>query len=226
MEVGVTVADLPDTTRLPEPPHRLLRRAKGPGMALFAKVWRLQLHHRELVPATGPVILASNHIAVLDGPLLVGASPRHTYALAKQELFRGVVGRLLRMVGQIPVARGVADPGAVRRCVQVLARGDALGIFPEGERGAGDFSRIRPGVAYLAMLTGAPVVPVAMIGTRRSGGTPKQLPRRGSEVHVVFGAPLPVEPVPWPRHPAAVAQVSEELRRALLVHHEYALSLV
>ncbi|HZC25875.1 MAG TPA: lysophospholipid acyltransferase family protein, partial [Actinopolymorphaceae bacterium] len=115
--------------------------------------WSVRVHDRHHVPAGGPVILASNHAGVLDGPIVCGVVRRPVHALVKQEMFRGAVGGALRRLGQIPVDRFAVDVAAVKACLAVLDRGDALAIYPEGRRGAADFATMKPGVAYLALCT-------------------------------------------------------------------------
>jgi 1-acyl-sn-glycerol-3-phosphate acyltransferase len=173
------------------------------------------------------VILASNHIATMDGPLAVLMSPRHrTFALAKRELFRGALGEVLERSGQIPIRRdGVVDRTAIDRCIRVLRDGKALAIFPEGMRDTGEFRWIRSGAAYLAMVTGAPVVPVAMLGTRRSGDSPHSTARPGAQMHVVFGTPRHLPRIDWPRRQVDVRAASERLRVELAAHVRHAEAL-
>ncbi len=116
------------------------------------------------------MIFAANHIGVLDGPLLAIFAPRPVHALTKHEMFRGRTGRFLRRSGQIPLDRFAADPRAVRTALRVLRDGGAVGVFPEGTRGDGELHRFHHGAAYLALVSGAPVVPVILLGTREPGG--------------------------------------------------------
>ncbi|HMO12281.1 MAG TPA: lysophospholipid acyltransferase family protein, partial [Actinotalea sp.] len=138
---------------------------------------------RENLPSTGAVVIAANHVSVIDGPLLHGVVPRDTHLLVKREAFRGVVGAILRGAGQIPVDR-VTGRSALEAALAVLRRGGAVGIFPEGGRGDGAVQSVRAGVAWLAVHGGAPVVPVAILGTRRTGEgighlpAPRRPPRR------------------------------------------------
>ncbi|MGJ3509658.1 lysophospholipid acyltransferase family protein [Enemella sp. A6] len=178
-----------------------------------------------LVPPEGPALLAVNHLGVLDGPLAVITAPRPTIALAKADLFRGLVGRVLTSMGQIPVDRNTLDVGAIRRCLDVLERGYALTIFPEGRRATGDMTRLMGGITYLAMVTGAPIIPVTLLGTRLPGQTAKELPGRGARIHIEYGAPITDVPeLAWPRTRQSVAQwtgvladrLSAEVRRVEL----------
>ena len=217
MTSGVS-ADLPHTAHLPPAKEQGLRIFRHPVRWFVRGRWRVTLHGREHLPSTGPVILAANHIGLLDGPALVALTPRLTFAMAKNELFHGWAGWLLTYVGQIPVDRREVDRRAIDRAVQVLRAGDVLAVFPEGRRAGGEVARARGGAAYLALVTGAPIVPVAILGTREPGQTTDQLPRRGGPLHVVFGAPMQLPQLPWPRRRAVVAEWTETVRLRLAEH--------
>ncbi|PUA79358.1 1-acyl-sn-glycerol-3-phosphate acyltransferase [Nocardioides currus] len=161
--------------------------------------WDLHLHGTVRVPTAGPAIFASNHAGWLDGPLLAIVSPRPVHALTKQEMFDGRLGAFLRGAGQIPLDRFGADPSAVKTCLRVLADGGAVGIFPEGTRGAGELEVFHHGVTYLALVSGAPVVPVTQVGTRLPGGRSSSLPPRGSRIDVSYGEAWRTTRTPWPR---------------------------
>ncbi|MDN5727642.1 MAG: 1-acyl-sn-glycerol-3-phosphate acyltransferase [Propionibacteriales bacterium] len=215
---AIRVPDLPDLADLPA-----LRTATVTGLSRIAagvlrRRWDVRLHGAEHVPTDGPVLVACNHLAVLDGLLAIALSPRPTYALAKQELFTGSLGRLLEATGQIPVQRRTVDKRAVRRCLQVLTSGGALAVFPEGVRGLGDFQHAFGGAAYLAMVTGAPIVPVAILGSREPGQTTKQMPRRGQPMHMVYGPPILIPQLSWPRRRTEVVTLTEDLRIQLAAH--------
>jgi 1-acyl-sn-glycerol-3-phosphate acyltransferase len=140
------------------------------------------------------------------------------HALTKREMFDGRTGHGLRAVGQIPLNRTGADPGAVKTCLRVLHDGGVVGIYPEGTRGAGEFHHIHAGVAYLALVSGAPVVPVVNFGTRALGGGMNSLPPRGGRIHFVYGAPVRVPQRRWPRTREQVRATSVLLHRELLAH--------
>lgn len=217
--VPLVSPDLPHTDPNPRPHRtRALRRVRRLGAFLFGRRWRITRHGLANIPPTGPVILAANHVGVIDGPLLVAMSPRTTFALAKSELFSGRLGSLLTWLGQIPIARHYVDTHAIRRSVHVLRSKHCLAIFPEGVRNRGDLTSIRGGAAYLAMVTGAPIVPVALLGTRQPGQSVKDLPEPGSALHIVYGEPIAISQVPWPRRKADVAVQTEYVRRRLQAH--------
>jgi 1-acyl-sn-glycerol-3-phosphate acyltransferase len=210
--------DLPHTAHLPVSKELGLRVMKPVAAAIIRSYWQVHLHGEENVPPTGAAILAANHIGILDGPVLVALTHRLTFALAKHELFTGLLGRFLAHVGQVSLNRRAIDTAAITRAIQILRAGDVLAVFPEGSRTGGEVTYARGGAAYLAMVTGAPVVPVAILGTREIGHTRGQLPRRRRPIHVVYGRPMAVPRSAWPRRKAAVAEWTELLRSRLAGH--------
>ncbi|MGA5080264.1 lysophospholipid acyltransferase family protein [Streptomyces griseoincarnatus] len=143
------------------------------------------------VPASGPVIFAVNHSHNIDGPMVMGVAPRPTHFLIKKEAFVGPLAPFLTGIGQLKVDRHSTDRTAIARALGVLKQGGVLGIFPEGTRGEGDFASIRAGLAYFAVRSGAPIVPVAVLGSSdRPGRLTKALPPLRSRVDVVFGDPF------------------------------------
>lgn len=202
--------------QLPQLDTRLLNVLRPGVDAALHRLFRVTEHGRDRLPE-GPCLLAVNHLSNLDGPLVV-ALLSHTCALAKDELYHGPLGWFLDHVGQIPVDRSIADVHAVKRCLQVLQSGYRLAVFPEAHRGEGNFTIFRPGVAYLGMVTGLPVVPVALFGTRPYAAHVSTLPARGDRVDVVYGRPIPMQRVPWPRRPAAVDAEARRLQ-ALCQQH-------
>jgi 1-acyl-sn-glycerol-3-phosphate acyltransferase len=190
------------------------------GRGLFRSGFDVRVHGSERVPSAGPVILASNHMGYVDGPLLFTVSPRPVHALVKREMFEGRMGSFLARAGQISVDRYEVDPAAVKACLRVLSDSKVVAIYPEGNRGLGDVARTKPGAAYLALVSGAPVVPVACLGTRDDGAGVSSLPKRGARLDAVFGEPVRFtdRPVPWPRRQAHVAEVQAEIHRLLAAH--------
>jgi 1-acyl-sn-glycerol-3-phosphate acyltransferase len=168
----------------------------GPLLAIFFRPWS---EGAENVPREGPAILAWNHLSFSDhffGPLPL---PRKVTFLAKSEYFtgRGVKGLIskafFRGVGQIPVDRsgGEASERALRTGLRVLGEGKLLGIYPEGTRTPdGRLYRGKTGVARLALESGAPVIPCAMIGTFELQPPGHVLPRLSIRPGVRFGKPL------------------------------------
>jgi glycerol-3-phosphate dehydrogenase (NAD(P)+) len=133
----------------------------------FLVYFRLQRIGREHLPRSGPLLLASNHRSFLD-PFVIGTLVRRpVYYMAKRELFeKRWQAVLLNALGAFPVDRGAGDSDAMDTARAILARGDCVVVFPEGTRmRPGPLGQPRRGVGRLALETGAPVVPVAVIGS-------------------------------------------------------------
>ncbi|QWK22222.1 lysophospholipid acyltransferase family protein [Thermus antranikianii] len=172
---------------------------------LYQALWylvRLLLHllfgfraeGEENVPREGPVILAANHLSVLD-PIVIGAGIRRPVSfLARSELFRlPFLSRLLPRLYAIPVERGQSDLSAIKGAIRALERGMAFGIFPEGTRSrTGKLQPFKTGVAAIALRTGSPVVPVAVVGTDQAWPVGRKLFRLRKAIRVIYGKPIPV----------------------------------
>jgi glycerol-3-phosphate dehydrogenase (NAD(P)+) len=170
--------------------------------------FRLRRLGREHIP-DGGVVLAANHRSFLD-PFAIGyCLPRPVYFVAKQELFRNpILGWLLNSMGAFPIRRGGSDEESMETALQLLDRGDAVVIFPEGTRiRAGSLGRPKRGVGRIALQSGAPVVPVAITGSERA--------RTGwlirpVKVHVRCGPPLTFPRVERPS-PFLAGEVTERI---------------
>ncbi|HEX9412199.1 MAG TPA: lysophospholipid acyltransferase family protein [Ktedonobacterales bacterium] len=136
---------------------------------LMPLVVRVRAEGVENIPTTGPVILTPNHIVMMDILAMSVPVPRHVHHMAKVELFRvPVLGGVIRYLGAFPVRRGESDRDALRMAFEVLAAGQVLVVFPEGHRSrTGRLAAGQPGVALIALRSGAPVVPVAISGTEQ-----------------------------------------------------------
>jgi 1-acyl-sn-glycerol-3-phosphate acyltransferase len=184
------------------------------GRFLARVVWNTSVVGREHVPADGPVLLAANHTGVIDGPILMGVAPRPTHVLVKEEMFVGPLGWLLRSAGQIPVDRD-GGRSALSTSLGVLRRGGVIGIFPEGNRGKGDATSARAGIAWLALNGHAPVVPVAVLGTRRTGESVNHVPWLRRRMVIEFGAPIVVERSAGETGREALLTANDAIRTAL-----------
>lgn len=177
--------------------------------------WKIE--GKDYVPGTGPLIIAPNHISFLDPPLVGCALERPSWFMAKAELFRvSLIGRFLSALRAFPVQRGAADRAALKRTLDLLARGEAVTLFPEGTRSqTGELGEPELGVGMLALRSGAPVVPMAILGTDAVMPLGVRWLRRG-RVRARFGKPLyfpPPEGKPGREEYAAVARrVMEEIR--------------
>jgi 1-acyl-sn-glycerol-3-phosphate acyltransferase len=167
----------------------------GPLLRVLFRPWVRGL---ENIPATGPVILASNHLSFSDSIFLPLQSRRPVVFLAKSEYFtgKGIKGALTRWffksTGQLPIDRsgGKASEASLNTGLSVLAQGQVLGIYPEGTRSPdGRLYRGRTGIARMVLEAKVPVVPVAMIDTEKVQPIGKRLPRI-RRIGIVVGTPL------------------------------------
>ncbi|GAA3292304.1 lysophospholipid acyltransferase family protein [Streptomyces cinereospinus] len=196
---------------------------------LLRLVFRPRIEGLEHVPASGAAIVAGNHLSFSDHFLMPAILRRRITFLAKAEYFTGpgVKGRLtaafFRSAGQIPVDRSGRDAGraAIREGLGVLAKGELLGVYPEGTRSHdGRLYKGKVGVAVMALTAGVPVVPCAMIGTFEAQPPGKVVPRI-RPVAIRFG-----EPLDFSRHAgmenekAVLRAVTDEIMYAVLALSE------
>jgi 1-acyl-sn-glycerol-3-phosphate acyltransferase len=157
-------------------------------------LYRIELTGAERIPAEGLAILAANHESLIDPFVLGTVTTRRIRYLAKAELWRNpLLARVMDAFGTFPVERGTGDSAALGRAARLLAEGEILGIFPQGTCLP---YRRRPymrGAARLALATGAPLVPVRMVGTERAlrpGRFRIGLPK----IRILVGEPIRVGP--------------------------------
>jgi len=166
--------------------YEVYRRTLTP---VLRAAYRLEVRGRERIPLAGPLVVAGNHDSVLDPFVVAAAVPRTIHFVGKSEFWRYAPLRWwLGTVGAIPVVRGGGDADAVAAAVAVLEAGEAVGIFPEG--GVGRKGPWLRGAARMALATGAPLLPVRLLDTRRALG-------RGSfgfpPLAALIGEPIAVE---------------------------------
>jgi 1-acyl-sn-glycerol-3-phosphate acyltransferase len=170
----------------PQESYRAYRLASLVVKPLMRFWFRMRVVGAEHVPPHGPVILAANHRSNVDPVLVASAIRRPVTFMAKSELFVGPLAWILRLIKQFPVHRGSIDREALRQSSAVVEAGGVLGLFPEGSRSDGTFTRIHPGLAYIVLRQPCPVVPVAIFGTERVGRRFGWLPL-ASPVRIVVG---------------------------------------
>jgi glycerol-3-phosphate dehydrogenase (NAD(P)+) len=175
----------------------------------FLVYFRLQRVGREHLPRSGPLLLASNHRSFLD-PFVIGTLVRRpVYYMAKRELFeKRWQAWVLNALGAFPVDRGGGDSDAMATARAILARGDCVVVFPEGTRvRPGPLGDPRRGIGRLALETGAPVAPVAVIGSDAVRRGWRIRPRK---VRLRVGRPLRY-PIVESCSPALAAGVTERI---------------
>ncbi len=212
----------PKSERLPERRfhHTLVRALLYFALRLAFRFYgRWKVIGRENVPRTGALLFAANHASYVD-PMLAWAavySIRRMWGIAKVELWKPpVMAYLMRCIDSIPVNRNTADRAMLRSALEVLERGEAVGIFPEGTRTHdGLLNPALPGLALLAQKADVPIVPVALIGTYemwpRNRKSFKRVP-----LTVVFGTPL-VFPPKTPREEIGTT-VMREIAALMTAH--------
>jgi 1-acyl-sn-glycerol-3-phosphate acyltransferase len=170
---------------------------------VVAPILRLLLRPRvdglSNVPMDGPLIVASNHMSVIDSFIIPLVMPRPVIFIAKAVYFEGtgIKGRFVRWfltsLGHVPVQRGAqrSAMGALEQARDVLERGDAFGIYPEGTRSPdGRLYRGRTGIGWLVLATGAQVLPLGISGSDRMQPIGASMPRIGVRVDVLIGKPM------------------------------------
>lgn len=176
---------------------------------LLHMLTRWRVNGKENVPAHGPVIIVSNHLNLIDPPLLSASIKRRIVFMAKEELFHSLIlGPLVRGWRAFPVRREGLDREALRQAQQVLGEGLALGMFPEGARSAtAQLQRARAGTSLLALRSGVPVLPVGITGTEKIK-SPIAILRR-PEVTVNIGKPLSLTPIDGQSTKAQLASATD-----------------
>ena len=154
---------------------------------LFGFLARWEVRGLQHVPREAGLLVAANHISFWDPPLIGAALPREVHFLAKEELFRTPgLGVAIRGLQAIPIRRGVADLSGLSRALDVLQRGRALLMFPEGSRMRdGELHPARPGVGMMAVQADVPVLPCYISGSHQ----PRKWLLRGGRVRIWFGPP-------------------------------------
>jgi len=162
-------------------------------------IYRPRIEGRKNMPRTGPVILASNHLSFIDSFVIPMFAPRPVYFLAKASYFegKGIGGWFSRQfftaIGATPVRRGAGQAAldALDQQRRILASGRAIALYPEGTRSLdGRLYKGRTGVAFLALETGAKVVPVGLVGTNDAMPVGAKFPRLRPRATIRYGEPL------------------------------------
>jgi 1-acyl-sn-glycerol-3-phosphate acyltransferase len=213
--------------------YQLSRAVIGPVLHAYG---RPRVTGLEYIPASGPAILASNHLSIIDSVYLPLMLPRPVVFPAKAEYFtaKGPVGRLwaayLRATNQLVMNRGDSRSAqaTLEEAVAILRSGDLFGLYPEGTRSPdGRLYRGRSGIGYLALNSGAPVIPVAMVGTRKMMPPGKAF-LRPAKITIKIGKPLEFGHLAGDPPARARRTVADEVMRAIAdlsgqeYVHEYA----
>jgi 1-acyl-sn-glycerol-3-phosphate acyltransferase len=180
----------------------------------------MRVYGKDRIPANGPLVFCFNHFSWLDPWAFGGVVPRTVYYVAKQGAHDDpFIGPFIRLFGTFPIRRGESDREAIRLMREVVRRGDALGMFPEGTRQEREPGELRSGAAMIAVQEQAPVVCGAIHGTQdwKFGNF--------HPISLAFSEPLDVSRHPRNSHGyrAASAEIQQEIRRLwefLVATHE------
>ncbi len=194
----LTADETAETLESPDAPRRRIGLTYAVGRMIITPlariVYRPRVEGRANVPKTGPVIFASNHLSFIDSIAIPVAAPRPVHFLAKSSYFDKPASRwFFTAIGAIPVQRGAGQAAldALDQQRALLEDGSAVALYPEGTRSLdGRLYKGRTGVAFLALQTGAPVVPVGLIGTDKVMPVGAKKPALKHRVTVKFGKPL------------------------------------
>jgi 1-acyl-sn-glycerol-3-phosphate acyltransferase len=184
------------------------RLVNGAIRLLTGLVCRVDEEQLQRIPHHGPLIIVANHINFIETPLaIVRLRPRPATGFAKAEWWRNPITRwLFSMWGAIPLRRGEGDVDAFRQAFEALEEGKMMVLAPEGTRsGTGQLKRGQPGVALLALRSGAPILPLGFYGYEHLWRNMARL--RRTDFHVVVGRPFRVRPVP--------GRATSEMRQAI-----------
>lgn len=163
---------------------------------LFKILYRLSISGRENIPQSGATMLVANHTSFLDPPILAITTKRPVYFMAKEELFKiPVLGTFMNLFSAIPVNREKVSPRVFRTTLKLLAKGEVLGMFPEGRRQRLGYKKLGPlltGAGYLALKSGSPIIPVGISGTDKVMPKGKHVPRF-PKIMVMIGKPIEID---------------------------------
>lgn len=155
---------------------------------LFTVLFRFECRGLENIPRTGGVVIAANHVSLLDPPLVGCAMPRPLHFMAKEALFAvPLFGWVIKQLHAFPVRRGVGDRAAIVNALTLLRQEQVVLLFPEGTRNkTGELGQGKAGVAMLAAKVGVPIVTATVIGPEKLGAGGSLFPK----IKIIFGKPI------------------------------------
>lgn len=169
------------------------------------------------VPLEEGIILATNHVSFYDPPITGLYVHRQLSYFARDNLFKGFLGKFIRKLNAIPVARDSADIKSLKTIFKILKNKGAIVIFPEGTRSVdGKVAEPKPGTGMVVCKSKAIVVPVRIFGAFEVFGRHKKLPSLGGPIHISYGQPIPAGTIdPGKDHPERYLEVSRRIIAAI-----------
>lgn len=176
--------------------------------------YRLRSFGKENVPLDGPVLILCNHQSFLD-PMFSQSWVRRPFSfVARESLYRGFFGRLIRSLYAIPIRQGQADIGAIKTIIEVLKQGRALCLYPEGSRTFdGRIADIKPGFGLISRRADVPIVPAVIDGAFDCWPRTKKYPKLTGKVTVMYGKTISAEHVRQVGDEAFAAELTKILRQ-------------
>lgn len=175
-------------------PGWLARPLRRVGRPVIDRLYNATIRGADHIPTDGPAILSPNHLSFFDTPLVMLTAPRPVLFLGKAEYMDSWKTRyLFPAVGMVPIRReqARASMAALDTAAALLDDGELVGIYPEGTRSRdGYLHKGHTGVAHLALQTGAPIIPVGLVGTDAVQPVGRSVPRRRGDVTITFGEPI------------------------------------
>ena len=182
---------------------------------LFKVVFRCKIAGVENIPLSGGLIIAANHTSNWDPPMAAVFALRPVSFMAKQELFSiPVFGQIITRLYAFPVKRGAGDRGAIKTALQILKKGECLGLFPEGTRSHdGKMHKPEAGIAFIAAKAKVPVVPTALLGAADIFGKETKFP----QLRISYGMPMVFQGNPADREElqAFSQQIMDEIEKLI-----------
>jgi 1-acyl-sn-glycerol-3-phosphate acyltransferase len=209
---------MPEAPDLVLNPHKTLtyRICAGVVRGVSQIMFRPTVIGADNIPLTGPVIIAPIHRSNVDFAFSLFISPRKIFFMAKEGVFRpAFFAALLIRLGAFPVKRNSADRESMRLAEEVLKRGEALALFPEGTRKSGlSVEALHDGVVFIASRSGAKIVPVGIAGSERAMPVGAKLPRF-ARIQIVVGKPIDPPAGEGRVSRSQITEKTEELRQEL-----------
>ncbi len=183
----------------------------------FDAFYTFTVQGNQQVPKDGSIIFASNHLSFYDPPIVGLSIERPLNYFARDSLFKGFLGIIIRGLNAIPVNRTASDIKSLKAIFTVLKNNGAIVVFPEGTRSSdGKLQEPKPGIGMIACKSNATVVPTRIFGTFEAFGRHKKIPTLGTPIHISFGPPVSANSIdPGAKHPERYLEFSRRIMKEI-----------